>query len=245
MNLNKNVIIVTGSKGLLGRSIVENIEKNNGIAVKFDIMNNNNMSNNEFQIDLNDDNSIEKSLNKVFSTYGQVHGLVNNAYPRTKDWGNKFEDVSNYSFSKNIDMQLSRVFSISKLVLSHMKEKKSGSIVNIASIYGEVANDFKIYENTNIHPPVAYSAIKGGLISFNRYLASYFAKYQIRSNCVSPGGILDNQDPIFIKNYENKVPMGRMAKPDDIAPIVSFLLSNDSKYITGQNILVDGGWTII
>jgi len=245
MNLNKNVIIVTGSKGLLGRSIVENIEKNNGIAVKFDIMNNNNMSNNEFLVDLNDDNSIEKSLNKVFSIYGQVHGLVNNAYPRTKDWGNKFEDVSNYSFSKNIDMQLSRVFSISKLVLSHMKEKKSGSIVNIASIYGEVANDFKIYENTNIHPPVAYSAIKGGLISFNRYLASYFAKYQIRSNCVSPGGVLDNQDPIFIKNYENKVPMGRMAKPDDIAPIVSFLLSNDSKYITGQNILVDGGWTII
>ena len=142
-------------------------------------------------------------------------------------------------------MQLSRVFSISKLVLSHMKEKKRGSIVNIASIYGEVANDFNIYENTNINPPVAYSAIKGGLISFNRYLASYFAKFQIRSNCVSPGGVLDNQDPIFIKNYENKVPMGRMAKPDDIAPVISFLLSDDSKYITGQNILVDGGWTII
>ena len=172
MNLNKNVIIVTGSNGLIGRSIVDNIEKNNGVAVKFDIVNKDNIRNNEFQVDLNDDDSIQKSLKKVFTTYGQVHGLVNNAYPRTKDWGNKFEDVSNYSFSKNIDMQLSRVFSISKLVLSHMKEKKRGSIVNIASIYGEVANDFNIYENTNINPPVAYSAIKGGLISFNRYLAS-------------------------------------------------------------------------
>ena len=245
MNLNKNVIIVTGSNGLIGRSIVDNIEKNNGVAVKFDIVNKDNIRNNEFQVDLNDDDSIQKSLKKVFTTYGQVHGLVNNAYPRTKDWGNKFEDVSNYSFSKNIDMQLSRVFAISKLVLSHMKENKRGSIVNIASIYGEVANDFNIYENTNINPPVAYSAIKGGLISFNRYLASYFAKFQIRSNCVSPGGVLDNQDPIFIKNYENKVPMGRLAKPNDIAPLVSFLLSDDSKYITGQNILVDGGWTII
>ena len=245
MNLNKSVIIVTGSSGLIGRSIVENIEKNNGIAIKFDIKNNNNIDKNEYQIDLNNDDSVEKSIEQVINIHGTIQGLVNNAYPRTKDWGNKFEDVSNHSFSKNIDMQLSRVFSISKLVLSHMKEEKNGSIVNIASIYGEVANDFRIYEKTNINPPVAYSAIKGGLISFNRYIASYFAKYQIRSNCVSPGGVFDNQNPIFVKNYENKVPMGRMANPEDIAPIVSFLLSNGTKYITGQNIVVDGGWTII
>ena len=245
MNLNKNVIIVTGSKGLIGKSIAKNIEKNNGIAIKFDIKNNNNIDNNEFQIDLNSDDSVQKSIDKVINIYGKIHGLVNNAYPRTKDWGNKFEDVSSSSFSKNIDMQLSRVFFISKLVLKHMKQQKKGSIVNIASIYGEVANDFRIYEKTNINPPVAYSAIKGGLISLNRYIASYFAKYQIRSNCVSPGGVFDNQNPIFVKKYESKVPMGRMASPEDIAPIVSFLLSSDSKYITGQNILVDGGWTII
>ena len=110
MNLNKNVIIVTGSNGLIGRSIVDNIEKNNGVAVKFDIINNDNIRNNEFHVDLNDDDSIQKSLKKVISTYGQVHGLVNNAYPRTSDFGNKLELTSSKSFSKNIDMQLARVF---------------------------------------------------------------------------------------------------------------------------------------
>ena len=125
-----------------------------------------------------------------------------------------------------------------------MEIQQSGSIVNIASIYGIVGNDFSLYEETNITPPVAYSAIKGGLISFNRYVASYFGKNNIRSNCVSPGGVYDKQDVKFVKKYSSKTPLLRMAIPSDIAPIVCFLLSDESTYITGQNIAVDGGYTI-
>ena len=140
---------------------------------------------------------------------------------------------------------MNSVFNISQQVLKHMKSNQSGSIVNIASIYGVVGNDFTLYEEYGGTSPAAYSAIKGGIINFTSYLASYFGKYNIRINCVSPGGIFDNQNPVFIKNYEHKVPLRRMGKPDDIAPAVSFLLSDEARYITGHNLIVDGGWTCI
>ena len=126
-----------------------------------------------------------------------------------------------------------------------MSKQKSGSIINMASMYGVVAPDFSAYEGTNMTMPVAYSAIKGGLVNLTRYIAAYFGPQQIRVNTISPGGILDNQNITFVKNYEKKVPMRRMGSPDDIAPSVVFLLSDDSKYITGQNLIIDGGWTII
>ena len=91
--------------------------------------------------------------------------------------------------------------------------------------------------------PAAYSAIKGGVINFSRYLASYYGKHGIRINCVSPGGIFNNQHKNFVKNYVNNVPLKRMGNPDDISPAVSFLLSEEASYITGQNLIVDGGWT--
>ena len=115
----------------------------------------------------------------------------------------------------------------------------------MASIYGIVAPDFSVYNETNMTTPAAYSAIKGGLINLTRYMASYFGPKQIRVNAISPGGIYDKQNITFIQNYEKRVPMGRMGSPDDISPAVIFLLSNDSKYITGQNIIIDGGWTCI
>ena len=126
-----------------------------------------------------------------------------------------------------------------------MAAKKNGSIVNIGSIYGTVGPDFNVYNNTELTMPAAYSAIKGGVINFTRYLSSYYGKNNIRVNCVSPGGIFNNQPVEFVRNYENKVPMQRMGKPEDISPAVSFLLSDDSSYITGQNLIIDGGWTSI
>jgi NAD(P)-dependent dehydrogenase (short-subunit alcohol dehydrogenase family) len=93
--------------------------------------------------------------------------------------------------------------------------------------------------------PAAYSAIKGGIVNFTRYLASYYGKYNVRVNCISPGGIFDKQNSDFVKAYEEKVPMRRMGLPDDIAPAATFLISDDAKYITGQNLIIDGGWTAI
>jgi NAD(P)-dependent dehydrogenase (short-subunit alcohol dehydrogenase family) len=127
-----------------------------------------------------------------------------------------------------------------------MKNNLSGSIVNVASIYGVVGNDFTIYENTDgMTSPAAYSAIKGGIINFTKYLASYFGSYGIRVNAVSPGGIFNHQNKTFVKQFEYKVPLKRMARPEEIAPSITFLLTDESTYITGHNLIVDGGWTSI
>tara|TARA_Y100000768_G_C23982295_1_gene686601 strand:+ start:72 stop:809 length:738 start_codon:yes stop_codon:yes gene_type:complete len=245
MILNNKIILVTGGSGLLGKSFIEDINKKGGIAINLDINNISDMDNNTIKFDITCDKSIKESLELIMNKYSRIDGLVNNAYPRTLDWNNKFEDIKNKSFSENVDMQLSRIFAISKPVLDIMKKQKSGSLVHIASIYGIVGNDFSVYENTELTSPAAYSAIKGGLINFNRYIASYFGKYNLRSNCVSPGGVFNNQNKIFVEQYSQKVPLKRMAEPNDIAPTVSFLLSSESNYITGQNIAVDGGWTAI
>ena len=245
MNLGKKIIIVTGGSGLIGKAIVENINNNNGIAINADVSVKTDIDNGLIKTDITDDLSIQKTVDTIIEKYGRVDGLVNSAYPHTKDWGAKPEDVLPESWRKNVDMQMNSYFVFCQKVLKQMNKQKRGSIVNIASIYGVVGNDFTVYEGTNMSSAIAYSAIKGGIINLTRTLASYYGKENIRVNCVSPGGIFDNQNPIFVKNYEFKVPLKRMGTPEDIAPSVTFLLSDLAAYITGQNLIIDGGWTCI
>ena len=245
MILKDKIIIVTGGSGLIGKELVADINRKGGKAINADIEAETNLQNGTIEMDITDDHSVETGINQIVSTFGRIDGLVNNAYPRTKDWGNKFEDIDPESWRANVDMQLNSYFICCQKVLKYMASQNSGSIVNIASIYGVVGNDFTLYEEYGGTSPAAYAAIKGGVINFTRYLASYYGRKGIRLNCVSPGGIFDHQHPSFISRYEAKVPMGRLGNPDDIAPAVSFLLSNDAKYITGQNLIVDGGWTSI
>lgn len=245
MILKDKIIIVTGGSGLIGKELVADINRKGGKAINADIGVETNLQSGTIRMDITNDQSIQTGIDQIIAEFGRIDGLVNNAYPRTKDWGTKFEDIDPESWRTNINMQLNSYFVCSQKVLKFMAVQNSGSIVNIASIYGVVGNDFTLYEEYGGTSPAAYSAIKGGLINFTRYLASYYGGKGIRINCVSPGGILDNQHPSFIARYEAKVPMGRLGNPDDIAPTVSFLLSSEAKYITGQNLIVDGGWTAI
>jgi NAD(P)-dependent dehydrogenase (short-subunit alcohol dehydrogenase family) len=245
MNLEDKIVLVTGGSGLIGRELISNINENGGIAINADIGLDTDLESGNLFMDITDDNSIRAGIDALIEEYGHLDGLVNNAYPRTKDWGDKFEEIKPASWRANIDMQLNSYFVCSQEVLKIMSQQKSGSIVNIASIYGVVGNDFSLYEDFGGTSPAAYSAIKGGLINFTRYLASYYGKEGIRVNAVSPGGIIDNQHPSFIEKYESKVPLGRLGTPADIAPSVTFLLSDASKYITGHNLIIDGGWTAI
>jgi NAD(P)-dependent dehydrogenase (short-subunit alcohol dehydrogenase family) len=241
------VIIVTGGAGLIGNSIIERSKKDGGIIINAEISLDTNYDENIFHCDITSKTSIDELVEFVISKYGKIDGLVNNAYPRTNDWGCKFEDIPYQSWKQNVDMQLNSTFYLSQAVLKYMKKANYGSIVNIASIYGVVGNDFTLYEGFGGTSPAAYSAIKGGVINFSRYLASYYGKYNVRVNCVSPGGIIDTktQNPLFIEKYEEKSPLKRMGKPEEIAPSVSFLLSDESSFITGHNLIVDGGWTAI
>ncbi|MBK6264520.1 SDR family oxidoreductase [Marivirga sp. S37H4] len=244
-SLLNQIIVVTGGKGLLGRAIVTDIQNKGGIAINVDINAEDNIGKNELNYDLTQLDGIKSTIAKTLERYGRIDGWVNNAYPRTSDWGIDFLELTEESLNKNVEWQMNSYILCCQQIIKIFLKQKSGSIVNMASIYGVVGNDFSIYENTNINPPAAYSAIKGGLINFSRYLASKFGKDGIRINVVSPGGIFDHQDKKFVEAYEKKVPMKRMGNPDDIAPSVSFLLSDEAKYITGQNLVVDGGWTAI
>lgn len=243
--LKEKVIIVTGGGGLIGKPTLNHLKSNNAIVINADINADNDIDNGDYKCDVTSEESILELVEQVYTKYGRIDGLVNNAYPRTKDWGTKFEDVPLESWRKNVDMQMNSVFFMCQQVLKIMKQQGSGSIVNIASIYGVVGNDFTVYEGYGGTSPAAYSAIKGGLINFTRYLASYYGKYNVRVNCVSPGGIKDAQHPSFIEKYEDKSPLKRLGKPEEIAPAITFLLSDEASFITGHNLMVDGGWTAI
>ncbi|RYE24706.1 MAG: SDR family oxidoreductase [Sphingobacteriales bacterium] len=243
--LKDKVIIVTGGNGLIGRPLVQQLRDAGVKLVCADINIETNEEEGIYACDVTNPDAVKQLVDGVIEKYGRIDGLVNNAYPRTADWGTKFEDIPLESWQKNVDTQMNSVFFICQLVLKQMQAQQSGAIVNIGSIYGVVGNDFTIYEGYGGTSPAAYAAIKGGIINFSRYLASYYGEYNVRVNCVSPGGIKEKQHPSFIERYENKSPLKRMGNPEEIAPAIMFLLSDDASFITGHNLMVDGGWTAI
>lgn len=244
-SLEKKIIVVTGGSGFLGQEFLNSIRLAGGIGINADISCENNLDNNTFKLDITSEKSVNDLISELVKKYGKIDGWVNNAYPRTKDWGAKFEDIPLDSWKQNVDMHLNGYFNCCQRVLIQMKEQQSGSLINISSIYGLLGPDFGVYEGTKMTMPAAYSAIKGGLNNFTRYLASYYGADTIRVNSISPGGIWDNQPESFVNAYNNKVPMKRMGTPKDIAPSVVFLLSDEASYITGHNLVVDGGWSVI
>ena len=243
-SLKEKVIVVTGGCGLLGKQIVSRLRDAGAIALCADIYFDSQHDRN-IHLDITNEQSVLDTIRLIAGKYQRIDGWINNAYPRTEDWGNKLEDVSFDSWRKNIDMHLNGYFLCSKVALNHMKVQGFGTLINMASIYGVVAPDFTIYNGTEMTMPVAYAAIKGGIINLTKYFAAYYGPYNIRVNAISPGGIFDNQNKAFVSNYNHKVPLRKMGKSSDIAAAAHFLLSDDAEYITGHNLIVDGGWTAI
>lgn len=256
--LQNKTIIITGGAGLIGNIfvracaeaganvIVADIDSVKGKALALDIRKKTNSKNIIFQrVDITDKKSIENLISVTLKRFGKIDGLVNNAYPKNKAYGQKFEDVSYESFSENMSMHVGGYFLMTQCVSKIMMKQKSGAIVFMGSIYGFKAPRFEIYKGTSKTMPVEYSAIKGAILNLSRYLASYLGPYNIRVNAISPGGILDGQHKNFVKQYGVHVKLGgRMGDPSDITGALIFLLSSASEYVTGQNVVVDGGWCV-
>jgi len=243
------VALVTGGLGLIGKEIVRGLSDFGATVCVADINEQQmkglkNLSAVNFQnLDITSANSIHQTLAAVIRQFKKIDILVNCAYPRTGDWGARCENVSFDSWKINVNSHLGGYFLCCQKVAEQMKLQGGGSIINFASIYGVVAPDFSIYERTPMTMPVAYSAIKGGVIAFSKYMASYYAKDNIHVNCVSPGGVFDKQPDSFVEKYVAKTPLGRMGTPKDMVGAVLYLASDASSYVTGHNLIVDGGWT--
>jgi NAD(P)-dependent dehydrogenase (short-subunit alcohol dehydrogenase family) len=241
--------MVCGGAGLIGREIVKGLRDFGATVYIAD-------TNKDKAVDLIDDSTVRyvaldmtsaesviAAIKTMISTSGRIDIMVNSAYPRTADWGLKLEKIPFDSWKANVDSQLGGYFLCCQAVAEQMKKQGGGSIVNLGSIYGVAAPDFSIYEGTEMTMPAAYAAVKGGGMALTNYLATYYAKHKVRANTVSPGGIFDNQPPAFVEKYSAKTPLGRMGSADEIVGAVIFLASDASSYVTGQNLLVDGGWT--
>lgn len=243
------IAIVTGGAGLIGREVVKGLRDN---GAKVYIADKDELSAKKIAkhinikyiyLDITSEESIGEAFKEIKESGGRIDILVNTAYPRTKDWRYKLEKVSFESWKTNVNTQLGGYFLCCRIAAEYMKAQKGGSIINFGSTYGVIGPDFSIYEGTDMTMPAAYSAIKGGVINFTRYMATYYAKYKIRINAVSPGGIFDNQPQTFVEKYSRKTPLGRMACASEMVGAVVFLASDASSYVTGHNLMVDGGWT--
>lgn len=196
--------------------------------------------------DVLDPAAVDAVLDRVENELGPVTCLVNSAYPRTKDWHLRFEDIPFESLRVNVDTHLNGYVLLCQRVSVRMMKQKRGNIVNFGSIYGLVGPDFSVYEGLDgMTMPAAYSVIKGAIVNFTRYLAAYLGPHGIRVNAICPGGVRDNQAPAFIEAYERKVPMKRMATVEDVIGPLVFLISDLSSYVSGTSLPVDGGWTAI
>ena len=249
--LKGKVIVVTGGAGLMGKSYSNAIHENNGIPVIADI---DEKAANEIaekidggialKLDITSDDSISEMIAFLSQKYGRIDGVINNAYPRNKNYGARFEDVTYSDFCENTSMHIGGYFLVSKLFCKFFEKQGYGNIINISSIYGVVAPRFEIYDNTQMTMPVEYSAIKAGVIHLTKYIASYFKGKNIRCNSVSLGGIEDGQPESFLKAYKQYAFNKGMLDPTDISGTIVFMLSDMSHYINGQNIVVDDGWSL-
>ena len=261
-DLNNKSIILTGSAGRLGTNFAHVLSNAGANVILIDI----NKKDNEklakniskkyntkpfaCTVDITKKEELMNISSKIIKKYGTVDGLINNAFfsPRTdpKKSAMNFEEYQLDLWHKVLSVNLTGVFLCSQEFGKKMiKQKNGGVIVNISSIYGINGADQRIYENSGLNSPPSYAASKGGIVNLTKFLAAYWNKKNIRVNTMTLGGVLDTSymTKKFIKNYSDKTILGRMAQKDEYNGALLFLLSNASSYMTGANLILDGGWS--
>jgi 3-oxoacyl-[acyl-carrier protein] reductase len=234
----KKKAIITGANGQLGRIFVNSLSEKGYFVYAIDLVFNKEetLGNvQQVQLDITD----SRAVREFFMSIDDLSVLINNAGIGVFT---PFEERTASEFRRVLEVNLLGTFLMSQAAVKIMKLQSEGKIVNIASIYGSTSSDERIYGHSGRNNSEVYSATKAGVISLTQYMAAHFGKYNIQTNSISPGGIYNKQSKDFVKNYEHKTPMHRMAKPSDMLSTLDYLISEDTGYTNGQNIAVDGGF---
>ncbi len=265
-SLQNKVVIITGAAGLLGRQHADIVARAGGIPVLLDIhkaaveqladelQHQYNVQASGYEVNITNEAAIENNCKEVLEKYGHIDALVNNAAnnPKIEDNSEKnFSRLENFpvaAWEGDIAVGLTGAFLCAKYY-GYVIARQGGSIVNISSDLGLISPDQRLYRKPGLPDekqpvkPVTYSVVKSGLIGLTKYLSTYWARENVRCNAICPGGVETQQDPMFIKDLCERIPMGRMARRDEYQGTLLFLLSDASSYMTGAVISVDGGRT--
>ncbi len=260
--LENKVIVIAGGLGLIGKAFTEAVLENGGIAIIGDINKKTGIEYSEklkpqygkekvefVDLDITSKQSLLQMIANITKKFTKIDGFVNTSYPRNTNWGKKLEDVTYADFCENVNLHLGGYFLASQEFAIAFKKQGYGNIVNVSSILGVTAPKFDTYEGLSnmgkeMTSPVEYSPIKAGIIILTKYMAKYFKGSNIRFNCISPGGILEGQPKDFQLRYQKYCSSKGLLDAADLKGTLVYLLSDFSKYVNGQNIIVDDGWTL-
>lgn len=253
-DLKGRVIIITGALGLLGTELGEAFADcgshvvvvdldSSGCEKRAAVLTNTKTKALGLAVDITQKDAVERMVEAVVNEFGKVDVLINNAQFKSAKFFAPFEDFPLKDWEGVMTVNLTAVFLCSQAVGKQMLKQGKGNIINLASTYGVVAPDHRLYIGTTLGCPAVYSASKGGVIMLTKYLATYWADKGIRVNAVTPHGIYNNHEEQFVKNFSFRSPLGRLCERKEVTGAVLYLASDASSYVTGSNLIVDGGWT--
>jgi NAD(P)-dependent dehydrogenase (short-subunit alcohol dehydrogenase family) len=254
-DLEGKIIIITGGSGLIGRAFAEAVCQFGAHAVIADIPKAEPEKLAEHleakhsrkmlgvELDVAKRNEVEKMKSETLNAFGKIDGLINSHQNKTARFFAKFEEYTDEDWDAVVETNLKGTFLSCQVIGGWMAENGGGSIINIPSTYSVVAPNQNLYTGTDLGCPAAYSASKGGVMALSQYLATYWSNKNVRVNQITPHGVWNNHQERFMQNFSNLSPLGRLSYNHEVAGAAVYLLSDASSYVTGHNLMVDGGWT--
>lgn len=258
MGMQERRVLITGATGALGRVMADTLAELGATlllvdlpgsdfeSLEFDLSKKWKSTVQSIACDLELEEDRIALIEKVKEDGLGLNCLINNAafvgVSDLQGWVVPFEEQSVNVWRRALEVNLTAAFHLSQGFTPELRRGEGGNIINITSIYGEFGPDWRMYEGTAMGNPAAYGASKGGLVQFTRWLATTIAP-DVRVNAISPGGVFRNQPELFVKRYEERTPLGRMAEEDDFRGAIAYLASGMSQYMTGQILRIDGGWS--
>ncbi len=255
-SMKNKVVAIFGGSGKIGINFAKTLQAAGAKVAIVDIKFSKNPINKKVtfvKCDVSSENEIKNSISFIIKKFKKVDVMIYNVYCKPDSYYKKFSKYDTKTWNEVLKVNLTGAYLVTKYLINSKKSKKL-NLIYLSSIYGIVGPDNNIYKGLNpkkniyggkhsLNTPAAYTTTKSALLGFSKYIATTFGKDGVRSNCLTPGGVFDNQEKKFVNKYISKVPLGRMANWKDYNGAILFLASDASDYMTGSNLIIDGGWS--